>query len=102
VQPADQEGVGLEALADISEVLASGRRRVCQQPRHAHQVVRAGHQIARQLRPSQSAVTRPTEATDRLQPAKYLLNGLFTNDKFCWSRPARLYLKWWHRAYRDR
>jgi hypothetical protein len=31
-----------------------------------------------------------------------MLNGLFTNDKFCWSRQARLHLTWWRRAYRDR
>ena len=47
----------------------------------------------------------PTELP--LKPAalgitKQRLNGLFTNDKFCWSRPASLRLKWWRRAYRDR
>jgi len=72
------------------------------QPRHAHQVVRRRHEITRQLGAGESPVARPAEATDGLHPPEYLFNGLFTNDKFCWSRPARLHLKWWHRAYRDR
>ena len=50
---------------------------------------------------AQHTAELPFEAA-ALGIAKEGLNGLFTNDKFCWSRPARLHLKWLHRAYRDR
>jgi hypothetical protein len=80
----------------------SGDDWLAHQACYAHQVVGGGHQVARQLGPRQAAVARSSEAAHFLQPAEDLLNGLFTNDKFCWSRPARLDLKWWHRAYRDR
>jgi hypothetical protein len=69
---------------------------------YAHQVVGGRHEVARQLSARQAAVARSAEAAHFLQPAEDLLNGLFTNDKFCWSRPASLRLNWWRRAYRDR
>jgi hypothetical protein len=72
------------------------------QSRHADQVVRGSYEVPRELRSRQPDVARASEPTDCLHPTKDFLNGLFTNDKFCWSRPARLDLKWWHRAYRDR
>ena len=81
---------------------ASGDHRLRQQTRHPHQVVRGGDQIAGQLGASQPAVACSSEPADRFQPAKHFFNGLFTNDKFCWSRAAALRLKWWRRAYRDR
>src|SRR5579859_6574911 len=81
---------------------SSGGAWLAHQACHAHQVVGGRHEVARQLGARQAAVARSAEAAHFLQPAEDLLNGLFTNDKFCWSRPARLDLKWWHRAYRDR
>ena len=73
-----------------------------QQSDHTDKVVRSCHEVAGQLSPCQTVVARASEPANRLHPAKDLFNGLFTNDKFCWSRPAKLRLKWWHRAYRDR
>ncbi len=78
------------------------RRRDLHQSRDANQVVGGSHQITRQASSLQTQEPGAAEATHGLHPAKDLLNGLFTNDKFCWSRPARLHLKWWRRAYRDR
>jgi hypothetical protein len=68
----------------------------------ADQVVGGGHEKDRQVCSLQAAEARATEPAHRLQSAEGLFNGLFANDKFCWSRPARLHLNWWHRAYRDR
>jgi hypothetical protein len=31
-----------------------------------------------------------------------LLNGLITNDKFCFTRDVRLKLTWWRRALKQR
>ena len=70
------------------------------QSSHSDKVVGGGDQVAGQSSPLQAAVARASEATHRFHPPEDFFNGLFTNDKFCWSRPARLHLKWWHRAYR--
>ena len=56
--------VGSVEPTGVDGLLASDGRWLCQQPRHPHEVVRASHQVARQLRASQSAVVRPTEAAD--------------------------------------
>src|SRR6266508_5419420 len=66
------------------------------------QVVCGSYEVAGELRPLQPDEARPSESPDRFHPAEDLFNGLFTNDKFCWSRQASLRLKWWRRAYRDR
>ena len=93
---------GLSWGTPVRRVGASGECWHRRQPGQPDQVVGGGHQIAREVHPLQPAVARLTQAADRFHPAEDFLNGLFTNDKFCWSRPARLDLKWWHRAYRDR
>ena len=93
--------VGRSAVQLMRHVAATSE--FCrQQSCDPDQVVGGGDHVASQLCPRQVTKACPTKATHRLDPAKDLLNGLFTNDKFCWSRPARLHLKWWHRAYRDR
>ncbi len=91
--------VARQAIGDDFWLDGDGLR---QQPRQAYHVVRGGDQVARKLGACQAAVARAPEAADRLQPAKDFLNGLFTNDKFCWSRPAKLRLKARRGAYRDR
>src|SRR4051794_28950198 len=101
------EGVGEEGCGESRQAGCEGSADLCrlsgrEQAHHPHQVVGAADQVARHLGFVQADIACPAEATRRFQPAKYLLNGLFTNDKFCCSRPARLRLKWWHRAYRDR
>ena len=68
----------------------------------ADDVVGGGDQVPGQAGAIEPSVARPSEAADRLHSAEDLLNGLLTNDKFCWSRPARLHLRWWRRALRDR
>ena len=86
----------------VHVLLTSGGGLDWQQPGESHQVVGGCDEIASQFGAGQTTEARPSEATNRFHPAKDLFSGLFTNDKFCWSRPAKLRLKWWHRAYRDR
>jgi len=98
--PADLLGVKRsDAVWQSGSSGAAGQRRQASQ---TDQVVRCGHEIASEVDPLEPAVARLPKASDRFHPAEYFFNGLFTNDKFCWSRPAKLRLKWWHRAYRDR
>ena len=68
-------GVGSAALSRRLWRRSGGGWLQCHQPRHAHQVVRRGYEVTRQLGPLQSAVARSAEAPDRLQPAEYLLNS---------------------------
>jgi hypothetical protein len=63
-------------VTSLGGALALAGHWLGQQPRHAHEVVRGGYQVARQLGASQAAITRPTKAADRFQPAKYFLNSL--------------------------
>jgi hypothetical protein len=65
---------------------------------HPNKVVGGCDQVSGQSSLLQAAVTRPSEATHGFHPAEDLFNGLFTKDKFCWSRAATLRLKWWRRA----
>jgi hypothetical protein len=43
-----------------------------------------------------TAVARVLNLADVLELIEDGLNGLITNDKFCWSRPGQLRLSWPH------
>src|SRR4051812_10718057 len=71
----ESDGVAVGRWVSVSLSRWSGGQWLsCHQARHAHQVVRRRDEVTSQLGPSQSAVPRSTEATDRFQPAEYLLN----------------------------
>src|SRR2546428_6500015 len=95
-------GVVGACLAAWSRSGSSAEAAYRSQTHQPDEVVRGRYKVTREVHPLQTTKACFTERPYRFHPAEDFFNGLFTNDKFCWSRPARLHLKWWHRAYRDR